>query len=370
MPKVFDTDIVETSETLGPGTYTLEGPRVGYRSFDEAFDTGDTPYYVVRNALDTKYEHNRGGVFTSGTNTLTRSVYLSSNGNAPVSWVAEDHPLLVYQPSATEIFEDLIRGWRSAVRSVWMQFGIWWRSDFPSAGKDTMMYYNGTTDIALAEVEGGSGYFLNKPPGEYVDVAYPVTAGAEPSGTLIADGAAISRTTFSKLFAKVGTNHGAGNGTTTFNKPDARGRNRIGRNNQGGTGAGIIDNAYYTSGNVDLNGSKGGSKGHTGGVGVSVSVNVSGSIGGSTFGGLGVSVFGSGTTNNSNTGGQLGTAGGGPATPDHTHNFNVSSSGGTSGSLGVTGSFSGSGSGSGGTSAFTVMQPGIIVDTLITTGGQ
>ena len=43
---------------------------------------------------------------------------------------------------------------------------------------------------------------------------------APPSANwLICDGRAVSRTTYSKLFEKIGTTHGAGNGSTTFNLP-------------------------------------------------------------------------------------------------------------------------------------------------------
>lgn len=38
------------------------------------------------------------------------------------------------------------------------------------------------------------------------------------------DGRAVSRTTYANLFAAIGTRHGEGNGTTTFNLPDLRGR--------------------------------------------------------------------------------------------------------------------------------------------------
>ena len=44
-----------------------------------------------------------------------------------------------------------------------------------------------------------------------------------PTGFLKANGAAISRTAYSALFAKIGTTYGAGNGSTTFNVPDLRG---------------------------------------------------------------------------------------------------------------------------------------------------
>lgn len=45
-----------------------------------------------------------------------------------------------------------------------------------------------------------------------------------PEGWLRANGAAVSRTTYARLFAKIGIRHGAGDGASTFNLPDARGR--------------------------------------------------------------------------------------------------------------------------------------------------
>lgn len=44
-----------------------------------------------------------------------------------------------------------------------------------------------------------------------------------PRGWLIADGRAVSRTTYAALFAVIGTTYGAGDGSTTFNLPDMRG---------------------------------------------------------------------------------------------------------------------------------------------------
>lgn len=47
-------------------------------------------------------------------------------------------------------------------------------------------------------------------------------ADSQPEKWLICDGAAVSRSTYADLFAVIGTNYGAGNGTTTFNIPDFR----------------------------------------------------------------------------------------------------------------------------------------------------
>jgi hypothetical protein len=41
-----------------------------------------------------------------------------------------------------------------------------------------------------------------------------------PTGYLLCNGSAVSRSTYSGLFSVVGTNFGAGNGTTTFNLPN------------------------------------------------------------------------------------------------------------------------------------------------------
>jgi microcystin-dependent protein len=45
-----------------------------------------------------------------------------------------------------------------------------------------------------------------------------------PAGYLLCDGSAVSRTTYASLFSIIGVAHGSGNGTTTFNLPDYRGR--------------------------------------------------------------------------------------------------------------------------------------------------
>ena len=44
-----------------------------------------------------------------------------------------------------------------------------------------------------------------------------------PAGFFYCDGSAVSRTTYSSLFAAIGTIYGVGDGSTTFNLPDLRG---------------------------------------------------------------------------------------------------------------------------------------------------
>lgn len=67
-------------------------------------------------------------------------------------------------------------------------------------------------------------------------IAYP--GNTPPPHTVLANGAAVSREQYAKLFAVIGTKYGAGNGSTTFNVPDCR--NRV---LQGGAAAGAYKNA-------------------------------------------------------------------------------------------------------------------------------
>ena len=66
-------------------------------------------------------------------------------------------------------------------------------------------------------------------------------AAAAPSGFLLCYGQAVSRSTYSDLFAIVGTSFGVGNGTSTFNLPDLRGRVPVGSEAMGGTTSNRIE---------------------------------------------------------------------------------------------------------------------------------
>lgn len=63
------------------------------------------------------------------------------------------------------------------------------------------------------------------PPGAIIAFA----GGAPPSGWLFCDGSAVSRVTYSALYAILGATFGAGDGSTTFNLPDLQGRVPVGK---------------------------------------------------------------------------------------------------------------------------------------------
>jgi len=60
-------------------------------------------------------------------------------------------------------------------------------------------------------------------------VVSPYAGSAAPTGWLLCDGAAVSRTTYAVLFAVVSTTYGVGDGSTTFNVPDCKGRAVFGK---------------------------------------------------------------------------------------------------------------------------------------------
>jgi microcystin-dependent protein len=65
-----------------------------------------------------------------------------------------------------------------------------------------------------------------------------------PDGWLLCDGNDVSRNTYSELFAAIGETFGIGDGSTTFNLPDLRGRSPIG----GGQGSGLTNRSLGESG--------------------------------------------------------------------------------------------------------------------------
>lgn len=76
-----------------------------------------------------------------------------------------------------------------------------------------------------------------------------------PTGWLKANGAAISRTVYSTLFASIGTTYGAGDGSTTFNIPDLRSEFLRGwddgRGIDNGRGFGTVQSQDWKGFNID-----------------------------------------------------------------------------------------------------------------------
>jgi microcystin-dependent protein len=108
------------------------------------------------------------------------------------------------------------------------QFSIYW--DLVAAKGD---------DGAPSSVPGPAGL-----DGSPVGTISSYSSAIIPRGWLLCDGSAVPRATYPDLFAVTGTTYGAGNGTTTFNLPDMRGRFIIGA----GQGTGLTNRALAAIG--------------------------------------------------------------------------------------------------------------------------
>jgi len=89
-----------------------------------------------------------------------------------------------------------------------------------------------------------------------VGVIQAYAGSSAPNDWLFCDGSAVSRTTYADLFTAIGESYGAGDGSTTFNLPDLRGRVPVGKDDMGGNAA----NTILTNG--DTLGNSGGEETH------------------------------------------------------------------------------------------------------------
>jgi microcystin-dependent protein len=88
----------------------------------------------------------------------------------------------------------------------------------------------------------------------------PFAGNSSPAGWLLCYGQAISRADYPALFSVLGTTYGSGDGSTTFNLPDLRGRVVAGVDNMGGTAASRLTNTVLSASNTL--GATGGSQTH------------------------------------------------------------------------------------------------------------
>lgn len=124
-------------------------------------------------------------------------------------------------------------------------------------------------------VDGDVLAFSSEGSGVWREIWRNVAGGDVPPGTVIADagatapagwlhcyGQAVSRTTYSAIFARLSTTYGVGDGSSTFNLPDLRGRVVAGQDDMGGSSANrLTDQSGGLDG--DTLGDTGGAETHT-----------------------------------------------------------------------------------------------------------
>lgn len=142
-----------------------------------------------------------GSGLTGGTITSTGTISLDINGTTVLTAPTQDDAVIVYDDSAAANRKVLLRYIHNLIR-------------------------DSITPAGMIVAYGGSSV---------------------PSAYLECDGSAVSRTTYANLFTAIGTTWGTGDGSTTFNVPDLRGRTLIGV----GTGSGLTARSLADSGGAE-----------------------------------------------------------------------------------------------------------------------
>ena len=190
-------------------------------------------------------------------------------------------------------------------------------------------------EVFRVSYHAGTGvYRLLRPGAEKTGVVKAFAGSTVPGGYLLCYGQAISRTDYAGLFAVLGTTHGTGDGSTTFNVPDERGRGDVGKSDMGG-----IDAGNLTGGSVL--GASLGAQTRSASISVGVSGSASGTLTGSAGGADGSFVAAA-------------VSGAGAAPAGHTHP-----------TVSVTGSLSVSATASGTSGSFSVVQPSLVHNKII-----
>ena len=120
-------------------------------------------------------------------------------------------------------------------------------SGSPTSTVVTVIWDSGQLDSGLSNAYVGifSPVYPSIPTQYFLPTGAQIPYGGDtaPPGFLLEDGAAVSRSAYANLFAVIGTKYGAGDGNTTFNVPDKRGRCSIGQDNMGSGAASRVTDA-------------------------------------------------------------------------------------------------------------------------------
>ena len=138
----------------------------------------------------------------------------------------------IYRDAGTVVGPEYVVDKRAMVTSTIFLQG----SSLPASAPDgtTFFRYEATTGTGVVAsglyIRANGAWLSLTQDNEYSNVPIGMsmtwrgTANDMPSNWLVEDGSAVSRATYSALFAAIGTTYGAGNGSTTFNLPDSIGR--------------------------------------------------------------------------------------------------------------------------------------------------
>jgi microcystin-dependent protein len=251
--------ILERSITSGNGPYTLGGAVDGsYNTFASFMAIGDTTFatvvepgvafwsgyvtYSATNQLTLTTVEEIKGTFGAGTKEIftaypaSRGMFpediagaIVTGGTSTAYTVASyrkydtlarlDGNIIAFTPHATNGQTVTLNVDGLGNKPLRPSPGVELQSNSLIQGTPYLALYNHTDDAFYLHGMGGNTYGIPLGVGmDYWGATTPSSAFAFPIGQ------ALSRTTYAKLFALIGTTYGAGDGSTTFNLPDKTGR--------------------------------------------------------------------------------------------------------------------------------------------------
>lgn len=208
-----DSDDDETDLGLNFGTGSGQ-PAEGNHNHDGVYATAGHKHLssVIDTAVTREITAEEHGKLIRATDALTLTLEAASNlGDGFICYVRADGGTLTIDPSGSETIDG----------ETTLEI---------ATGDSAVLISNGTGIFTVRGVSGGGGS------GTLTGEVRMYAGGTVPSGWLLCQGQAISRTTYAALFFAIGTAYGTGDGSTTFNLPDARGRSPIGSGRMNGTG--------------------------------------------------------------------------------------------------------------------------------------
>jgi microcystin-dependent protein len=177
-----------------------------------------------------------GAIVTSGTSTA----YAVTSNSTFDSLTNLDGQLIAFTPHATNGATVTLNVDSLGAKPLRTAPGAELLAGVIIEGTPYVAVYNNTDGAFYLQNLYGNPY--NIPLGAGIDYWLPT---APNSSFVFPVGQAISRTTYATLFAAMGTTYGAGDGSTTFNLPDKRGRVSASLDNMGGSAASRLSS--YTS---------------------------------------------------------------------------------------------------------------------------
>jgi len=221
-PTTIDTPKDDfTNDTVAQDTHPNEHNLVA-----DSIVAIETKVGVDGSAVNTTHDYKLSGVADgdkavslTGTETLTNKIL-----TAPKVNLGSDASQDIYKRKADGTLERVPMGNANEV------FGVNGAGD--SVGYQPISGVTTDEKDAIAGVSGTDPSSTNK----FMDelsmsgIVSPYAGATAPTGWLLCDGQAVSRTTYSRLFDIVSTTYGAGDGTTTFNVPNLKGKVPVGLN--------------------------------------------------------------------------------------------------------------------------------------------